>query len=153
MRRVLSTFENEMLALEHSAKLSICSFSCSFKNALFNVVYSIFRCLGMWFLGRNNNVIHKPQGLEEILRDPHCEKAKKISTIWGSNSFGPSFDIFRFESMMGEVFLQAEELLFCLLFFCSKKVRSYFWGIFSPPRRRKNNEKPVHDLLFQKWIH
>ena len=49
-RRVLSTFENEMLALEHAAKLSICSFSCSFKNALFNVVYSIFRCPGVRFL-------------------------------------------------------------------------------------------------------
>jgi hypothetical protein len=81
MRRVLSTFENEMLALEHAAKLSISSFSCSFKNALFNVVYSIFRCPVMWFLGRNNIFTHESQGLEEMLRDPHCEKAKKISTV------------------------------------------------------------------------
>jgi len=42
-------------------------------------------------------------GLEEMLRDPHGEKAKK-----------------------GEVFLQAEELLFCLLFLSRKKVRGYF---------------------------
>jgi len=70
-----------MLALEHAAKLSIRSFSCSFKNALFNVVYSMFRCPGMWFLGRNNTQTHEPQGLEEMLRDPHCEKAKKISTV------------------------------------------------------------------------
>jgi hypothetical protein len=70
-----------MPALEHTAKLGIRSFSCSFKNVLFNVVYSIFGCPGMWFLGRNNNVIHEPQGLEEMLRDPHCEKAKKISTV------------------------------------------------------------------------
>ena len=49
-----------MPALEHTAKLGIYSFSCSFKNALFNVVYSIFRCLGMWYLVRNNNSIHEP---------------------------------------------------------------------------------------------
>ena len=61
-RRVLSTFENEMLALEHSAKLSICSFSCSFNNALFNVVYSIFRYFEMWFLKK---------GMNDVLIIPH----------------------------------------------------------------------------------
>ena len=38
-RRVLSTFENEMLALEHAAKLSISSFSCSFKTALLMSIF------------------------------------------------------------------------------------------------------------------
>ena len=38
-RRVLSTFENEMLALEHAAKLSIYSFSSSFKNALLMSIF------------------------------------------------------------------------------------------------------------------
>ena len=92
----------------------------------------------------NNFYTYKPQGLEEMLRDPHCEKAKKISTVWGANSFAPSFEIFRFESMMGEVFLQAQELLFCLLFLSRKKVRSYFWGIFfSASAEEKNSEKPI----------
>ena len=66
MRRVLSTFENEMLALEHAAKLIICSFSCSFKNALFNVVYSIFRCPVMWFLGRNNILLMNPKASNHV---------------------------------------------------------------------------------------
>jgi hypothetical protein len=33
--------------------------------------------------------------------------------------------------MKGEVFLQAEELLFCLLFLSRKKVRAYFEEFFS----------------------
>jgi len=44
--------------------------------------------------------------------------------------------------MKGEVFLQAEELLFCLLFLSRKKVRGYFWGVFFR-RGGRNTEKPV----------
>ena len=46
---------------------------------------------------KNRWILQEPQGLEEMLRDPHCEKAKEISTVWGANSFAPSFEIFRFE--------------------------------------------------------
>ena len=70
MRRVLSTFENEMLALEHAAKLSIGSFSCSFKNALFNVVSSKLEAQGFGSWGGIIFLLMNPYGLEEMLRDP-----------------------------------------------------------------------------------
>jgi hypothetical protein len=40
--------------------------------------------------------------------------------------------------MMGEVFLQAEELLFCLLFLSRKKVRDLFEDFFSAAAEKKS---------------
>jgi hypothetical protein len=49
---------------------------------------------------------------------------------------------------VGEVFLQAEELLFCLLFLSRKKVRAHFEAFFLRRGGAKNTEKPVFKLLW-----
>ena len=92
-----------------------------FQNRFINVdiLFSDAQECGSWKM--NKFYSYEPQGLEEMLRDPHCEKAKKISTVWGANSFGPSFEIFRFERWRVKYFFKLKSSFFAYFFWAEKK--------------------------------